>query len=333
MKKSQPVLIGAFTLGAVILMFVGLFFLGGGGFWSDKKRYWIYFRVSVNGLRVGAPVKMRGVQIGKVTDILIQLHPKERTLLTRVEVEIDLDHLQSRRSQKGLFPWEGITMNELIDLGLRAQLKLQSFVTGLLYVDLDFYPDKPAIYVGLDEKTKEIPAIPSSQEEIESTIEEVVRRLRQIPFEEIARNLNETLKNLNRATEHLNRFVKQASFQRFPGRIERLIAHLDETTGVLRNELSRVASLLGENLKLSKQLIAHLDAKLARVDPLLKQTEETLAAAEKSFQHMEVVVSPDSEVVLQLEATLSEIERAAREIRHLAEMLQNHPESLLRGRR
>ncbi len=327
--KARPILIGAFLVGALALLFVGLLFLGA-GFWGEKERYVIYFRESVNGLNRGAPVKMRGVQIGRVSDILIQFHPKRRTLLTRVEVEIDLDRLQSQ--EEGLLPWKRVTIQELIDLGLRAQLKLQSFVTGLLYVDLDFYPERPAVYVGSEDRLEEIPAIPSSQEEIESTIQEVIRRIQQIPFEEIAADLKETLEHLNRTAAHLEKLLSKTALQKLPRRIDRLIAHLDETTLALHRELEGVTGLLDDNLKISREVLRNVNRRLERIDPLLKRAEEAIGAAERSFTQIDRLLDPDSELLLQLVEAIDEVERAARSLRHLAETLQEHPESLIRGR-
>ena len=49
----------------------------------------------------------------------------------------------------------------LVQAGLRAQLALQSFVTGQLRVDLDFRPDTAAQLIGALPDIPEIPTVPS----------------------------------------------------------------------------------------------------------------------------------------------------------------------------
>ena len=69
-------------------------------------------------------------------------------------------------------------MKELIARGLRAQLEMQSIVTGQLQIALDFYPDKPAVYTGIDKTVQEIPTIPTP-------LQELTKKLESLPIEEI----------------------------------------------------------------------------------------------------------------------------------------------------
>ena len=72
---SKPIgkpIIGAFVVGAVAIVVAGLFVLGGGKFLKKKYIHVMYFDGSVKGLKVGAPVTFRGVEIGTVTNIAIR---------------------------------------------------------------------------------------------------------------------------------------------------------------------------------------------------------------------------------------------------------------------
>ena len=89
-KHLNPIAIGGFTMGALVLLVVGLLMFGGGRFFNtDKNFYVIYFDSSLNGLDVGAPVKMQGVKIGIVTAISLQLDPNSGKIRKAVIVEID----------------------------------------------------------------------------------------------------------------------------------------------------------------------------------------------------------------------------------------------------
>ncbi|MGR8953181.1 MAG: MlaD family protein, partial [Gammaproteobacteria bacterium] len=68
-KPINPVTIGSFTVGALLLLVIGILIFGGGQLLNtDKSRYVIFFDTSLNGLDIGAPVKMQGVKIGEVTE-------------------------------------------------------------------------------------------------------------------------------------------------------------------------------------------------------------------------------------------------------------------------
>src|SRR6476620_2531658 len=79
-------LIGAFMLGAIALIVVVFLVFGAGNMFKDKSKYVIYFRGSVDGLNTGAPVKIRGVQIGSVTDINPMMH-ENGDFLVKVVIE------------------------------------------------------------------------------------------------------------------------------------------------------------------------------------------------------------------------------------------------------
>jgi len=96
----------------------------------------------VNGLRVGAPVKFRGVDIGTVDAILLSLsgldiQRKNPSPNVKIPVVIDIDSkkIESRGAEDDLS--DPAVMRHAIALGLRGTLNMQSFVTGVLYIDLD----------------------------------------------------------------------------------------------------------------------------------------------------------------------------------------------------
>ena len=187
-KQASKSLIGAFILGALVLVIAGIVIFGSGKFLTNVQKNVMFFEGSVKGLQIGAPVVVRGVQIGHVTDILLEVNKRDLTAFIPVYIEvyqqkivpIGDDHSYDQRF-----------LQALIKKGLRAQLQLQSFVTGKLMVNLDFYPNTAIRLVGLEKRYPEIPTIHSG-------LEQLTKRLEELPLKQIADRLNDTLAGISR---------------------------------------------------------------------------------------------------------------------------------------
>jgi len=129
-KRANPAVIGGFVVGAVALVVIGALLLGGGQFLTEQRAYVLYFEDSVEGLSVGAPVTQQGVRIGSVSDIQVQYLVREGEF--RIPVFIDIEPGRVKEVGVGDGPREGgeAFVKFLIARGLRAQLHLDSLVTG-----------------------------------------------------------------------------------------------------------------------------------------------------------------------------------------------------------
>src|SRR5215470_900887 len=144
-RQPNKPLIGAFVVGAVALAVVGLVVFGSGKFFQKHFTNVMYFSGSITGLSVGSPVKFRGVQVGQVTKIAAVLDPKTMSMSIPVYVELDPDSwIVLGQEGPGRSPASVSFYEPLVEKGLRAQLDVESFVTGKLYVNLDLHPETPA---------------------------------------------------------------------------------------------------------------------------------------------------------------------------------------------
>src|SRR5262252_3818628 len=141
-SRINPTTIGAFVVSAIVLVIAGVLVFGGGKFFQEKVPYVMFFESSVEGLNVGAPVIFRGVQVGQVTEISAIADPQ--TYDVRIKVQVEFVRGVIKVGEEGQrFKDHREAVQRLIQKGFRASLRMQSFVTGLLYVALAYYPDTP----------------------------------------------------------------------------------------------------------------------------------------------------------------------------------------------
>ena len=186
-KRINPAMVGAFVLGALGLVLAAIILLEGGWF-RKTHEYVIYFGGGgINGLRVGAPVKFKGVEIGEVKRTLLRLEQQvspENNMLTaqvHIPVIIQLDE-QKIVSHGGttIDLSDPHTIPNLIREGLRAQLGSDSFVTGMMYVSLDIDPKTPIQMIAPPgAPLQEIPAIPTPLEQAQAVAIRIFEKTRQ----------------------------------------------------------------------------------------------------------------------------------------------------------
>jgi paraquat-inducible protein B len=176
-KPVSKTMIGTFVVGAVALIIMALLIFGSGKFFSKKNTYVLFFDGSVKGLNEGSPVMLRGVKIGQVTNIKLLANPEDMDFYIGVYVEIDPENYtfmgQEKMSQILQKIRRGEFIKPLIEKGLRAQLQTQSFVTGQLMINVDFYPNEPARLLGIDKKYPEIPTIPGSMDKLAKALQDL----------------------------------------------------------------------------------------------------------------------------------------------------------------
>jgi paraquat-inducible protein B len=301
------VVIGAFVLGAVALGAGVVVVWGSGRLFRHTVTFVSYFSGSVNGLNLGAPVKFHGAQIGSVTQIRSRLtqaaaiRPEE----FRIPVWFDID-LQEL-SELGGRPVEldRARVDELISQGLRAQLQLESFVTGVLYLSLDFFPGSPAVLVHADRpEILEIPTVPTA---------------------------------LERASEAVTKFMAQIQNIDIDAAVHSITEAADGVNGLVRSpEVNRAVVAAREALESIRRLS---DAAEPRVQPMMRSVEAAGAGARDSLQRLDAalvdlqtLIDTEGPLSVELTRTLVDLGDAARSVRELASYLERNPNALLVGR-
>jgi paraquat-inducible protein B len=231
-----------------------------------QKRPWLlHFEGSVRGLSVGAPVDFRGIEIGRVIDIVLEFDWEKLAFRIPVLIELEPDRIDWIGKQK-IDRKQG--MEFLVEKGLRAQLKQGSLLTGQLYVALDMYPDAPPAKIVWGEPYAEIPTIPTPMEEITRNVTKIVEKFEKIPLEEIGNDLRDTMAHLNKTTEQLQKLVQNLDASVVPAanatleqtqktliKVDRLL-NADSPTG---HELKRALGELADAARNISILVDYLE--------------------------------------------------------------------------
>lgn len=315
-SKPHTVAIGAFVFGAILIAITIVIFALGSGFGQQREKVVMVFDGSVKGLVIGAPVTLRGVQIGQVTNLELMLDADTIELIMVVEAEISEKNIRRLGSNP-----EKVT-DELIARGMRAQLKTQSLLTGLLYIQLDFHPDKPAVFVDLKSEHVQIPTIPTD-------LELLTRQIEDIDLARLAGKLQGIINGLNT-------LATSESFQTLPARLQDSLASVTALSDELRTQVAASGPKLDKVLDGAAVTVAGANTELPKLSSLvegnLKVLNGAIAAFEQTMTNVDSLVAPGSATAYQLNKALRELTLASRAIQELANLLDRQPESLLRGK-
>jgi paraquat-inducible protein B len=162
--------------------------------YQNTLKYVMYFNGSVRGLTVGAPVQIRGIPIGRVTEINLELDKKTAEIHIPVTVELEPDRIQEINNQNNISDKD--IMTQLINKGLRAQLQTGSLLTGQLLVDLDFHPKSKIVLSDNQSVYPEFPTTASSLDQFTHSANIIMDKLAKLPLEDLTTEANKTLQSL-----------------------------------------------------------------------------------------------------------------------------------------
>ena len=300
MSRPNPVVIGAFVLGAITLAVAALLFFGGGVLREKRMAVVSFFDGSVAGLRVGAPVTFRGVPVGEVKSLGVRLDPKTGRSIIQVNMEL-VPGMLTVYGQA--MPDRDTFVTSLVSEGLTAQLVKQSFVTGLLSVELAFRPAAEVSRLG-DGSLPEVPTVPGD-------LEGLAKQLQTVDIVATVESLQRTLAS---AEALLNNPGLRGGLDQLPEVMSSLKRTLDTTEREVKASSAAVQKTLEKT-----------DATLEKADATLEKTDATLEAAH-------ALVDPRGHNAIQVQRTLDDLAATSARLRNLAERVDRDPSVLIRGR-
>ena len=352
-KEANKTVIGLFVVGAVALLVVALVVFGGGKFFQKINRYVAFFEGSVKGLSAGAPVMFRGVRIGKVDDFQVYYDAKEDKFKIPVLITLYTEKVHGVGMEEEFTESENREQwKQMLEDGFRAELQMQSLVTGQLAIQLDFYPNTPLKLYGIEEfnlpaDTKEIPTI-------QSGLAQLSRKIQQIPLGEIVEDVSAAIKGINEIinspeTANTLRYLEQTTkearnlLRHIDEKIDPLAAQVDQTLtdsqGLIRNvdrQIDPLAASLTQTSDDARKLVNNVNSRIEPVQAdwaaTTRELRDALKAAESALETIDDMVDENAEFRYQVDTFLSEITLMARSLRAFADYLERNPDALLRGK-
>jgi paraquat-inducible protein B len=288
----------------------------------------LYFDSSVNGLRIGAPVKVRGVEIGAVKDIRFQLDQDTQVNKIPVIIEIDLEKLTSRGATAAAAEDLDSFRKVVVERGLRGQLMTESLVTGLLYVGLDFFPATPINLVqktDRDHKYREIPTLPTYLEQAQDTAIKILAKLEEVDFKAM-------MDSVSRAVDGVGHLVNSPALKSALQRLDQTMPKIDEAIVDIRKmttSLDGNITTLSANLQ---QTSNEARGAMQQAALTMKQTDAALKEAEAAMTNIRGMSDPDAVAFYELGRSLREVSAAARSLRLLSNSVERNPRALIFGK-
>jgi paraquat-inducible protein B len=303
MATASPAVVGGFILSGLALGIAAILLFGGTHLFSPTVHAVVYFRESVANLNVGAPVTFRGVRVGAVTGIAVNLDMTDFT--ARIPVYLDL-------MPSAIFLENGIAGRtdtdfiRLLKAGLRAQLNMQSLVTGQLRIDLDIQPGVAGPPVIGDGGRAEIPSIPSRLKTLEGEISE-------LPLKEMIENARQALSAIQQVADDLPRRV---------GPLADSLKLTSDAARVTLNDIDRLA-LAGQR---------QLAVNGTHVERILESSDRTMRNTEALIGSLTEMVAQDSPLRGDLQAAIRDLAASAGSLRGFTRDVERDPSTLLVGR-
>ena len=253
--------------------------------------YYIEFTNSVRGLSIGAPVEFRGMRIGSVEEIELKADFEKLEFTPMVKVSLERQRLALEAVKEENMDYR---LAQMVNRGLRAQLKTGNLLTGQLFIDLEYFPDAEEAAISTYKDLNVFPSIPSATQQIAQDLASITTKLNKLPLEEIGKNLQSSLAGVDR-------LINDPELQNAPESLARILAE-------------------------TEKMIAGLNA------GTVPEVNTTLQEIDFLLQELRAWFSSDSPFYEELDEALKNISKAARSISEVADLLERHPEALLQGK-
>ncbi len=309
--RANHVLIGAFTVGLVVLALLFALWLGASRSDSDRKEYDVIFREAVTGLSKGGLVQYNGITVGEVRRLF--LDPDDpRRVVARIRVD-------------NATPVKVDTTAKLAFAGL----------TGVAFIQLTAgTPASPPLLPPPGERYAEIIADTSALQKLLANSEDIVTSVNDMLIR-LSRLLNENnITKLEATINHIEEVTRVVSDNREG--IRTTLANMGEATTALKNTLVETEQMVARLERASATMEGLLDNEArallvsarGSIDSAKRLTDSAYGVVE---ENREAVRTFSNQGLAQLGPTLVELRNTLRKLSELSESIRDNPKEFILG--
>jgi paraquat-inducible protein B len=223
------------------------------------------------------------------------MDPRSPEISVPVQIQLYPERLGARYrsiAQQGKTLDSRALLDSLVARGFRAEIKSGSLLTGQLYIALDFHPKAKPAKIDWSTNPPRFPVVPGSMDQLQHSLTQIAQKFEKMPLEELAGDARKSIQSLDVTLKSADKLMKN----------------------------------------IDSAVIPEARSVLVETRQSLEDVRTTLAEARKTLGGANRVLGSDAPVQLDLRETLREVSRAAQSLRVLSEYLEQHPESLIRGK-
>ena len=262
-----------------------------------------YFPGSVHGLAPGSDVTMHGLVVGHVTGVRLTYDAARDAIMAPVTYDVEPERIVG--VGKHVYATTREAVEDVLKRGLRAHLESASLITGQQMVALDLVPDAPPTPLTMEGDAFVLPTTEGGGfASLQASATALLDRVNDIPFKQIGDSLSGILRSANTMVSGPQMQQSLTDLAATLGSTKGFMAQLDTNTGPALRQLPQVTANL----------------------------EKALASVNKLALSFNTGYGDNTQVNRDLGRLLVQTNDAVRSLRALADLLQRHPEALIKGR-
>jgi len=323
MRETNKFKLGLFVIISIITLIAAVFCMGMFDQLKPKAHMYTLVEESVQGLTVGSSVKYKGVPIGNVSDIIIQIDSND----IRIDIDIDLSKIQ-KRTQNSITGTSDIELGQFYEYlrketehGLACRIEPDG-ITGAKYVEINFFKDEKVPVSGrlaeLKNGTIFMPSTPSMMANLRTNIFEILTSIAAIDFKNISKQTSELLERANQTLDRAKLDQLSISANDVIRKLDTTISNLNQALD--KHQMQKAVKEIEESLQSIRALADQVSKTVEKAN--IGETSTDIRELAKSLRE-----SSDS-----LQTSLLKANDTMDSLTDLIQYLNDNPSALLHGR-
>jgi paraquat-inducible protein B len=321
MANARLATIGLFVLCGTLLALAAVVLFGRLDLFGRTQAAQIVFEGSVSGLGVGAPVTFRGVRVGAVSSVAIELDPTNHRAYIPVKIRLEEGKLIWPARLAAKAP----TIAEMVSAGLRAELVPVSLISNQSEVELEFDTSVPA---RLHASVAALPEIPTSG----SGSPDMAQQLSQIPIRDLAKNAALMMRSLQAAADTLSKGLPPV-LKSTESTSVKAGESLDAAQAAIKQMQARMDVTLAGIDRLTSNADRQMTGRGADLQALLVSSDQAITDARDVLNNLKSLTNDNAPARTNLEVTLNNLSGASEALRGFAMDIEQDPKLVVTGRR